>query len=357
MTHDKTQGAPLKNSAPGKAPAKPPDERFWQRYSPHYEFPLSSTTSFVLHGIAIVALIYVASIFALGEDSKPLSMDAVVIAGGGGNIEGVGAGPGDGVPPAPGKEDLGKENVKEQAKPVVKPESLTTPAQSDLQVPEMKHTRFVESNEQLGAVAKQSADLKRKLMEGLMAGRGQGGSGRGGGKGSGVGTGEGPNSGPGKNNISVREKRNNRWTMIFNTDPREHGDDYRRQLLALGATIAFPEPDGTYVVIRDLSRRPFRGTPCDLSSFHGIRWSDEKAESVRSLFTALGLPAPPFFIAYFPESLERDLLEKELRYRNLSEDEIQKTKFDVVRHGGRYVPEVIRQLKVGEPDPEVRDQR
>src|SRR5690242_2739375 len=67
----------------------PPDERFWQRYSGHHEFPLSGVGSFVVHGLVI-------GTFALGyflltqarqsESNRPPSMDMVRFA------------PGDGLP-------------------------------------------------------------------------------------------------------------------------------------------------------------------------------------------------------------------------------------------------------------------
>ena len=42
------QSAPGNNDkvpAKGKAALIPPEEKFWQRYSPHHEFPLSTVTS------------------------------------------------------------------------------------------------------------------------------------------------------------------------------------------------------------------------------------------------------------------------------------------------------------------------
>src|SRR5262245_10723392 len=37
-------------------PLAPPEERFWRRYSPHHEFPLSSAVSIALHILALVLL-------------------------------------------------------------------------------------------------------------------------------------------------------------------------------------------------------------------------------------------------------------------------------------------------------------
>src|SRR5437870_12398812 len=61
----------------------PPEERFWKRYSPNYEFPLSSATSAVIH-------LFVLGILALGAHTfanwdNPVDVDAIRIGGGGGS--------------------------------------------------------------------------------------------------------------------------------------------------------------------------------------------------------------------------------------------------------------------------------
>src|SRR5579884_3305860 len=109
--------APSDNKAKGKsAVADPkakaangkvlPEEQFWQRYSPHHEFPLSSTASVALH-ILVLAFLSVAAWAALyffGDDTKPPDVSAVVVdSGGGGSKNGVENGPGSGAV----KEDTG----------------------------------------------------------------------------------------------------------------------------------------------------------------------------------------------------------------------------------------------------------
>src|SRR5262245_15547896 len=52
---------PEKNTPKNAAtPKMPPEEKFWQRYSPHQEMPLSAVSSLVLHGLAIGTLIMLA---------------------------------------------------------------------------------------------------------------------------------------------------------------------------------------------------------------------------------------------------------------------------------------------------------
>src|SRR4051794_39845307 len=57
--------APSKPAGPG--PLVPPEEKFWKRYSPHGEAPLSVAGSFAAHAICvggmIVAAVYLASLF------------------------------------------------------------------------------------------------------------------------------------------------------------------------------------------------------------------------------------------------------------------------------------------------------
>src|SRR5437660_1525667 len=81
----------------GPQPLVPPDEKFWQRYSPHHELPLSSVTSFTLHFL-VIAFLALAVIFAprLGLMSKEnrVSVEGVQVGGLGGGETGVGAGPG-----------------------------------------------------------------------------------------------------------------------------------------------------------------------------------------------------------------------------------------------------------------------
>jgi len=170
-------------------------------------------------------------------------------------------------------------------------------------------------------------------------GKGQGGKGVGGGKGDGVGTGEGDGTGPGKGGkIDIRQKRVLRWRMMFNT---LNGDDYRRQLASLGAILAIPNPQGGYLVMEDLTP-PVRPQPGDLSKITRIFWVDDTPQSVQSLSSALRLPAtPPHIVAFFPETLEEELLRKEKAYRGKEEGDITETRFEIVqRAGGKYEPVV-----------------
>src|SRR4051812_18787282 len=75
----------------------PPDEQFWQRYSPHHEFPLSTVTSAALH-ILVIALLLIGGwlLLKLGwtDPASPVPVDAVAL-GAGNSKAGGGNGAGD----------------------------------------------------------------------------------------------------------------------------------------------------------------------------------------------------------------------------------------------------------------------
>jgi hypothetical protein len=136
--------------------------------------------------------------------------------------------------------------------------------------------------------------------------------------------------------------------MIFTT---KDGQDYLRQLQSLGAKLAVPASEDEYKVIRDLAR-PGDANVESLSQFKEMNWIDDKPDSVRKLAEALRLPTTPkHVIAFFPVSLEKELLRKELDYFRKNnpagkEEEIGVTRFDLVpRRGGGYEPVVMEQSK------------
>jgi hypothetical protein len=64
---------------------------------------------------------------------------------------------------------------------------------------------------------------------------------------------------------------------------------------------------------------------------------------VASLARALNQPPAPYIVVFFPEELENKLLRLELNYRGRNEEQIQETKFQIVRRGGVYEPIVVGQ--------------
>src|SRR5207237_9412148 len=77
----------------------PPEEKFWKRYSPHHEAPLSGVSSFALHLLLIPLLLLIAWVASKVKDedenrSLPVDVVRVNFPGGGGSPEGAGKGPG-----------------------------------------------------------------------------------------------------------------------------------------------------------------------------------------------------------------------------------------------------------------------
>src|SRR5262245_50470153 len=74
----------------------PPDERFWVRYSPHHELPLSGVSSFAVHALVIGLLLLcaypLAHLFTRPAHSVPV--EAVQLEPGGGPRHAGGEGPG-----------------------------------------------------------------------------------------------------------------------------------------------------------------------------------------------------------------------------------------------------------------------
>jgi hypothetical protein len=322
---------------------------FWQRYSPHHELPLSGVGSFTVHAV-IIALLWLASItgfFALVglTNTEPPPIDAVAIkpeGGGGGDPGGKGKGPG------------GKDRVEEVSKepepapydgpPLTEiPRARVDPVQFPTIARDPDGRRFIEkSNLALVALGQINRAAREAMMQGL-AGKGKSGPGQDGGRDTGKGKGTGAGKGDGEGRpLTKREKRVLRWVLMFDT---RDGQDYARQLDALGAILAVPEAGGQYRIIRDLKRRPVQGQVEDVSTIERIFWVDDVGYSVRSLALALGIePVPPHLVAFFPQKLELHLLDLELKFRGLQEDDIQETRFRVIRRGAGYEVQVVDQI-------------
>ncbi|GBD37158.1 hypothetical protein HRbin36_02288 [bacterium HR36] len=79
-----------------------------------------------------------------------------------------------------------------------------------------------------------------------------------------------------------------------------------------------------------------------------MHWTDDNPNSVAALASALRLDfKPQRILVFFPVELERALAERELSYRGLTEDDLEKrqliTIFRVRRVGNNYQIEVVDQ--------------
>src|SRR5262245_31314981 len=68
---------------------KPPDERFWVKYSPHHELPISSLASVAWHVFGLVLIVLVAFVVSFNRNDD-MPIETVGWPGGGGNPLGAG---------------------------------------------------------------------------------------------------------------------------------------------------------------------------------------------------------------------------------------------------------------------------
>src|SRR5437762_10529338 len=84
--------APTK-APPRPQPLQPPDERFWVKYSPHHELPISSLASIAWHTFAVVLVVLVAFVVSINR-TNDMPIESVTLGGGGGSPQGIGPGSG-----------------------------------------------------------------------------------------------------------------------------------------------------------------------------------------------------------------------------------------------------------------------
>jgi RNA polymerase sigma factor (sigma-70 family) len=127
----------------------------------------------------------------------------------------------------------------------------------------------------------------------------------------------------------VERHRILRWRIVFNT---KDGEEYARQLEALGARIALPTRDHQYRLICDLSQRPAKSTIEDISGTDHIFMVDSNKDSIQLLTNELGLKeTPEHIVVFLPRFVEDELLRKELDFAHRSEKDIVETTFQFSR--------------------------
>jgi hypothetical protein len=331
-----TLPTPDSTSRPDDPKRVPPDERFWQRYSPHGELPMSGASSLAVH-LLVFGLLLLSAWLALTvfrQANRALPVDAV-------RLEPGGKPRGDG--DAPGAVDGPIEAEKAEnvtPNPIINGEEKRPPlkANADVGRPllfDEKDRPILDRSDSGGAKAfrRLNEASQRVRISDKQAGPGGG-------------TGDGPDKGKGK--LTKREKRMLRWSMVFDT---RNGRDYVAQLTGLGAFLAIPvgkdEKKPEYKLIRDLKARPAKLLEEDISKLERIYWIDDKAQSVTDVMTVLGVrEKPSHFVAFMPEELENKLfkLEKshlDKHHKGRTEDDILETRFRLKRTDNKYEPEVI----------------
>jgi hypothetical protein len=328
---DGTNNAAVKEEA---EPHRPPDEKTWKYYSQHHEMPVSGVSSLAVHMFVIGVIIVgglLAARFASGD--KPVDIEVAEAPGGGGTPEGDASSKGMATPHG----DETASDVKQLAQP--KPteptpqlEQVKPVEKKALEAPAERAIQDEDSQKKLAALSQQAMEQALSQATGSTPGRGRGGPGGGGGKGSGYGPGEGSGTGPGT--LTKTEKRRRRWQLNFHV---RDAVDHLNQFAALGAILAIPEPNGGFRVYRDLRRRHPEGEHLDSVEGMGLGFADQEQDTTRELARELGMPQPPYLLAFFPKDLEERMAAMELQYYHRSEDDIRtKTYFQVVPRGVSY---------------------
>src|SRR5262249_23908868 len=337
----------------------PPEERFWKRYSPHHEAPLSGVVSFVLHGF-VIGILALAAMFLTQRreaETRPVSMDVVQLEGGGTGFEGGGGG-GDPGPQGPTKQGARTENVfGQKSEEPNKPENPTTPTfekvqQKAFDVPQIPVSGPIEIDDSLKAVADDARAALQKAISGPVGDpeggtssgkQGSGGTGDGPGKGNKSGPGTGQGGYPGRK-ATRAEIFAQRWRFDLEGNGKQHADKLR----AAGVVLVVPDPTGKLLVIRDLGRRPVEPRAENLEPFKdAVRWENRQPQSTVALARELRLKwAPPIVFLLLPKDREQLMADAEQAYaekNGRSLRTIQETWFDFQVRGDGFQPVVIRQ--------------
>jgi hypothetical protein len=318
-------------AAPPKAPPGPiaaPDEQFWEKYSPHYEFPLSSVGSVLMNVLALSVFLIALWLMARSttSDKTPVPIEAQLVVPGDLPLGVAGKGGGGGTR----EEAVDTKDPTDPSQAV--PETKLVPIPDDVknflpQIPEAKDAPRVQDLPAYKNLNKLNDELRKKLAPGA-----------GGGTGEGTEPGMGPKSEPGAGsggkdeNAKTSAARTLRWVIDFRTRDTA---DYRSQLVACKAILGFEFPDGKLKVIKDLGAAspvavPFEGLP-------GLYFIDE--DNAVAMARELGLDfRPARFICFFPKEIEEELAAKEREHRGRKESEIFSTTFSIIIRNGK--PEI-----------------
>jgi hypothetical protein len=317
-----------------------PREDNWNRPGGNQTFALAGLGSLSIH-VGVIVLVVLLFNFIISP-SRDGGMEVESFVEGNPNAGGGGEGGGaiSDAPPTPKTErasadelppNLSAPNVALDGTPDVQSPLPDLPSNAN---PDRLFNDAEDARNKLENVGKAPPEKKSE------GGGGRGGSGTGGGKGDGKGAGEGKGNAPGTPG-SVRQKRNKRWTLTFDT---HGGKDYLQQLSVLGAVLVGEFNDGNPVMYRKLDVTPVKGEAVEPEIRQRMVWVDERPGAIRELSDAMGLPRTPSAIkAYFPFKLENELLKLELGYRGKKEEEIHSTVFRVVLEGQGYRLFVVEQ--------------
>jgi hypothetical protein len=326
---------PATKTKPG--PLAPPEEQFWEKYSPHYEFPLSTVGSVAMHIAAVV--LFLVALWLLSRmsitDKTPVPMRSVSIAGEGEGPDGSGSGGGH------PQEDVRPLDLPQNPRHI--PEAKLNDVKEDVSPYLPRNTEEGLRPEDLPSVQKVASlsdDLRRKLLQGAGGKKGAGTAG-----GTGVSGTPGQGSGT-QGDPTSSASRAVRWELIFKT---ESGRDYVAQLAAMQATLVIPQPPDWKAnkAYRNLGAGRVAGEEFNRDQLPGLYFVDDDPDSAAKVAKALGQDfSPPLFIAFFPKEVEEELAAKEQAFRGRKEGEVFSTKFKILMRDGKWTAQVTEQIPV-----------
>lgn len=327
----------MSTATPPAPPLMPPDEQFWEKYSPHYEFPLSSIGSIALHVAGL--MIFLGALYMLSKmtikDTTPVPMREMMVMGEGDGSANSPGGSGGGNDESKNENNTPMNERNDPLPPV--PEHQLEETKIDLAqfLPKVPTTDDGLDPKNLPSVKKFAGlppDLRKKFLEG--------GKGPGGNKGTETG------NAPGTGDASSSGSRAVRWELTFST---QNSRDYLRQLAAMKATLIIPQPpDFTkFFAYRNIDQPRPQGVPFDYDSLNGLSFVDDSPESAARIADEMGLNFKPRqFIAIYPKEVEEELAAKERKYRGRREDQIFSTRFKVLIRDGMFSVEVVDQVPI-----------
>ena len=303
----------------------PPDEEFWEKYSKHLEFPLSSVGSVLFHVMVGAIIIFMFHLANTSEDRGAVPMK--LVEPGGFDDEGEGSAGSGGIqdPVTEGNHNPFQTKPQEVMPSEKLPDAIANI--KDL-MKALDEGDTPVSAQAAAAFSSVDEELRKKLL----------GSKRGSGPGDGRGDDGTMGKGPGGSGADSTRARTMRWVLRFRT---ASGDDYVQQLAAMGATIVMPVPpeNKDIMYFPDL-RNPTQGritTAADTRVIaNQVKFSDGRRDSVDNVVRVLkpGF-TPKVFWAVFPKDIEEQLEREEKRYRNRRPEDIEETAFRISIVGGK----------------------
>lgn len=326
---------------PDSAPRPPsPWRRFWHRYSPNGEFPLSSCSSLAFHVLILLLLVLMGTVLTKHDPPAP-GVDVVQVGDDPDATAGLQAG-------GPGESTgLAETTPTDSTSPTDLPEDPTEKLQTDVasdtsQAPILSTDAVSSTVTQAASRAEQSAARARESLarakDRLRKNMSQGGGGTAaGGPGN---AGSGNTLGGGGSGATGRAARPGRWILRFRSISVE---DLLNQYAGLNAELAFPTSGDRYRYFYNLTSRPPPSRMQALDKESRLYWQEDNPQSLTGLTQYLGLPLVSYMLCFLPREVEDKMARMEKAYGGLNEDQIASTTFEVVRRGGGYDVQVVEQ--------------